>query len=61
MSLNKIQEELHRYFGRMNQTDHSVQAALTQIKGLNEHFQQNQQKLAADIIKKDNIKNSVNA
>lgn len=34
----QITEECGRYFNRMNQTDQRVQAALTEIKGLNENF-----------------------
>lgn len=45
----------------MNQTDQKVQAALTEIKGLNENFDQKQEKLRRDIIKIGNVRNSVNA
>jgi adenylosuccinate lyase len=56
----QIKEECGRYFNRMNQTDQKVQAALTEIKGLNENFDQKQEKLRRDIIKIGNVRNSVN-
>lgn len=45
----------------MNQTDQRVQAALTEIKGLNEHFNNKQEKLRADMISIGNVRNHVSA
>jgi hypothetical protein len=56
-----IKEECGRYFARMNQTDQRVQAALTEIKGLNEHFNNKQEKLRADMISIGNVRNHVSA
>ena len=53
----QITEECARYFNRMNQTDQRVQAALTEIRGLNENFDNKQDKLKKDMINISNVRN----
>lgn len=45
-----IKNECAQYFARMNRTDIKIQEALMTIKGLNEHFDQKQEKLRTDLI-----------